>query len=771
MEELLTRLVQVVNYNPNKQEQEFNIIHYKEIADVANIYLEKIISNSDNILLNQIIVCEELTKIIHSVDSTEYLLLDARPRIPKNIYLSSYFNYGTILKNITENSSNARILELRKNELNRSKNFGEKIKLTDIEKGIYNKSIESFIGVLKVSFEDSNAIHQIVSIYTHLCFFSQDNLQECLNYLNQALFHAPDNPTIHYNIGFTNQRLNNLELAKIHFKITIALNKYLTENLEAQRLTVNSYNGIASIYRAIKQWPHALYYLLEAKKVIPDDPDINNQLGVVYTEMRETVLAKECYLLAIENSDKTFISTDSKFLKSELYLNFGHMYSYDGDNNKSIECYNKALNIAPGFSLPYQNKLMNLCYIFDQLQDPMYITEQHKLVNKLYKKGVYPKYNFEQDSNKINIGIISGDFIDHPVSFFISTYLKNFNTNRFKVTCYSETIIDTSLFNKNLEFKLIKGMSSQKAADLIHSDSIHILLDMAGHTAHNRLDVFSLKPAPIQITYAGYPFTTGLNEMDYRITDKICDNLEISQPFYTEKLLQLPDFFMCYNPEVIKRDQATNPYKFVYPKIKETPTISNGYLNIGCYNRINKITDPVISLFNKILLTNQKVVFIFKTKALINKKIRQTFIEKFDEPVRHRIKVLDCTLSHEQHLETYNEIDIAIDTFPYSGTTTSCEALLMGKPVLSIYDSIYYFHPMNVTCSILKNSDLGWFVCDNQKELIEKVKELSEKPKDFWRNYPNKISDQFLKGKVCNKDLFMKNIETLFTKLFNKHKV
>jgi len=758
--EQLKKIIQIINYNPNKIEQEWNIKNYNNIINKANLYLEKLTKNSNlNLSLS---ICEELIKIVHSVDSTEYLLLNAQPRIPKTVYLSSYFNYGTILKNIAENSSNSRILELKKNELNRNKQIVKDTKLTDIEKNIYNKSIECFIKILKISFEDEFAIQQIVSIYTYLCFFSQDNLQESLNYLNQALFYAPNNSIIHYNIGFINQRLNNLELAKIHFKIAIALNSNL--NLETQRLTVNCYNGIASIYITIKQWPNALYYLLEANKVIPDDPDINNQLGVVYTEMRETELAKECYSLAIKNSDSSFISTDLKFFKSEIYLNFGHMYSYDGNNNKSIECYNKALSITPGFILPYQNKLMNLCYIFDQLQDPMYITEQHKLVNKLYKKGSYPTYNFQQ--NKINIGIISGDFIDHPVSFFISTYLKNFNTERFKLTCYSETIIDTTLFNKNLEFKLIKGMSAQKAADLIHSDSIHILLDMAGHTAHNRLDVFALKPAPIQITYAGYPFTTGLNEMDYRITDTICDNLKISQPFYIEKLLQLPDFFMCYNPEVIKKTHT----KFVYPEIKETPRITNGYLNIGCYNRVNKITDTVIVLFNKILLTNEKVVFVFKTKALINKKIRQTFIEKFDEPVRHRIKVLDCTLSHEQHLETYNEIDIAIDTFPYSGTTTSCEALLMGKPVLSIYDSKFYYHPQNVTCSILKNSNLDWFVCNNENELLEKVKELSENPKDFWRDYPEKIRKQFLEGKVCNKNLFMKNIEALFTELYNKHK-
>jgi predicted O-linked N-acetylglucosamine transferase (SPINDLY family) len=179
----------------------------------------------------------------------------------------------------------------------------------------------------------------------------------------------------------------------------------------------------------------------------------------------------------------------------------------------------------------------------------------------------------------------------------------------------------------------------------------------------------------------------------------------------------------------------------------------------------------MINVFNSILQTNKQVRFVFKTKALINKNIAKKFLEKFDKNVVKRIKILDCTLSHEQHLETYNAVDIAIDTFPYSGTTTSCEALMMGVPVFSVYDSEFYFHPQNVTCSILKNSDMDYYVCQNVTEIINKIKELENKPLEFWKELKIKTREQFLNGKVCNKTEYMNNLEHLLIEVYNKHKV
>lgn len=771
-----------LDYNPSEEEQlesvkNYEALYRKSIKCIANLFKSEFSEEQKN--LYRIEACSYLNKIVCAVDGTEYLLLDSQPRIPRGVYLESFFNLGTLLKDIAEYSVREKYNNLLKNNANRNAN--DPIELSDLENAIFNKSLNCFMSVLRIDFENNRAIQQIVSIYTQLTYFSQGDPEKSLNYLRQSLLFAPGNSTIHYNLGHIYKRINNLELSIIHYNLSIHLNSgdsTLTLD-EKKRLLLNCNNGIASVYRNIKQWPQSLHYLLKALELEPDDPDINNQLGVVYTEMRRTDLGENCYLKAIKNYSKTFMSTDPKFLLCEIYLNYGSLFAYNGDNNKSIEAYNKALTICPKSVLPFQNKLMNLCYIFDQLEDPMYITNQHKLINKLYSELKIGHTPFTWNSNyfttpKINIGIVSGDFIDHPVSYFISTLLRDFDVSKFNITCYSEMIIDTDLLNKGrkngVTFKLIKGMGAHQAAQLIHNDKVHILLDLAGHTGFNRLDIFSLKPCPIQITYIGYPFTTGLNEMDYRITDSICDgDLTVSQKFYSEKLIALDNCFLCYDPEVLRTNSSPIPYKFRYPQLQYTS--DRKFLTIGCFNRINKITDPVIDQFNKLLLKYNYIKFVFKTKALINKNIRKAFLDKFAESVQDRITVLECTLSHEEHLSTYNQVDISIDTWPYSGTTTSCESLFMGVPVISLYDSVTFFHPMNVTCSILKNSDLEDYIINNEDELYKKIEMLNNKPSEFWNSLKENTRDKFMSGKVTNKELYLENIQNLFVELYNKHKV
>ena len=760
MREQLTR---ILNWEVNDTAKEFNRANYQQIYQTANTLIQRSIKTPD-IQLN-ILACIELAKICFSLDSREYLLLDSKPEVPREIYIETYFNLGTLLKMTVEELIRTRQADLNRNNANRETSDSELV-LSNFEQSIFDKSLNCFMAILAIDFENEKALQQITSIYTHLVLFNQHDLPKCVSLLTQALVFSPESALLHYNLGYIQQRLNDLATSITHYKTSLALVK-LVEPLDTKTV-VNNYNGISSVYRSIKQWPQSLHYLLKAQKIMPEDPDINNQLAVVYTEMRRTDLAEKCYKTAIANYQKTFISTDPTFLLCELYLNYGHLHSYNGDNNKSIECYNKALEVCPRFALPFQNKMMNLTYVFDQLKNKMYITKQHRLINGLYeplKREFKRNYTFYRgvSKSKIKIGIISGDFMEHPVSFFISPFLKRFDQTRFEVTCYSECIIDTKLFNSELKFKTIRGMSAGQAADLIYNDQIDILLDLAGHTAFNRLDVFALKPSPIQITYIGYPFTTGLNEMDYRITDAYCDgDLTVSQKFYSEKLINIRDCFLCYDPS----PSSNTP--FVYPKLNTTPFIKNGYITIGCFNRLNKITDPVISQFNQILLRFLTVRFVFKTKALINLSIRAEFVEKFDESVRNRITVLDCTLTHAQHLLTYNEVDIAIDTFPYSGTTTSCEALLMGVPVMSMRDTVYWFHPQNVTCSILENSGLSDWIYETEDQLFNRIAELHSKEEIFWKQLKTRTRMQFTTGKVCDQTNYIKNIQELFTGLYEK---
>ena len=741
--------------NLNNTEKTNNLINYKGLLLKADNHVVQFLNTQNPIYL--IYAIKEYESVLNCVEMTDYLLINGDNKyISKSAYVESYYKLGTFYKTLAE-----KLILDKKRLLN-------EYKLEHNHEEVFKRAIFCFITIRRIHFEHPESIIQLVSVYSQLCFHVQHDLVKALSYLNEAMVFSPENTNINYNLGFIYQKMNRLELSLTHYKLSIFTNQFTTDEKEKIANYINCYNGIASIYRSIKQWPESLHYLLKAHEVYPTEPNINNQLGVVYTEMRRTDLAHVHYQKAIDNVKDSIINPDTTFLLSEMYLNMGHMFSYNGDNEEAIGCYNKSLQISPKFILPFQNKIFNLCYLYHQLEDKSYISKQHKKVNSLFKK--IKNYNFSHLKSKINgkihIGIISGDFIDHPVSFFINTLLTKYNPDLFVIYCYSECIIDTSLLNPNLQFKFIKHKTTNEVSELIYIDNIHILFDLAGHTAFNRLDVFVNKPAPIQISYIGYPYTTGIYNMDYRITDAICDKPEISQQYYTEKLLYFPNTFLCYNPHVNKKGKKENTLHYLNPL---QPFLKNGYITFGCFNRLNKINSSVIKLFNRILIEFKNAKFIFKTKAIINQNIGTHFLNQFDISVQSRIILMDCTILHDQHLLEYNNIDIAIDTFPYSGTTTSCESLYMGVPVFTMYDDVNYYHPQNVTTSILTNSNLKEYVFKDTSDLISKINDLHLKPKHFWTTLKEYVRNSFLTGTICNQTVYIDNMQKLLLNLQETH--
>ena len=744
-----------ININLSYSEKMNLLLNYNSALLTADNYIIKFLQTQNCDFLIKAI--KDYETLLSCVEITDYLLIGSENKyIPKYVYVEAYYKLGTFYKTLTEKLIN---------EKRKSGSY----KLQKNEESLFKRSIFCFITVRRIEYEHELSLVQLMSVYSQLCYHVQHDLPKALSYLNEAMVFSPENTNINYNLGFLYQKMNRLELSLTHYKLSIYTNKFTESEKERVLNYVNCYNGISSIYRGIKQWPESLFYLLKAHDYHKTEPNINNQLGVTYTEMRRTDLALIHYKKAIEYVKDSIINPDTTFLLSEVYLNMGHMYSYNGDNEEAIECYNKSLQISPKFKLPFQNKIFNLCYLYHQLEDKSYITKQHMKINSLFK--CTDTYIFEhlkgKIDGKINIGIISGDFIDHPVSFFINTFLTKYNKEIFNVYCYSECIIDTNLLNKDLLFKFIKHKSTKEVSDMIYNDNIHILFDLSGHTAFNRMDVFANRPAPIQISYIGYPYTTGIKNMDYRITDNICDNQEISQKSYTEKLLFLPNSFLCYNPINLSSRRNGKPHtQPVLPGVQ--PFVKNGFITFGCFNRLNKINDSVIKLFNNVLLEFTNCKFVFKTKAILNSIIQDKFLKKFDQSVRDRIILTDCTISHDQHLLEYNKIDIAIDTFPYSGTTTSCESLYMGVPVFTMYDNVTYYHPQNVTASILTNSNLKEYIFINQNELIDKIHEMLKKPIHFWTTLKQYIRNSFLSGHVCNESTYITNLQNLLIELHNK---
>lgn len=657
---------------------------------------------------------------------------------------------------------------------------------TDQEKNTLYMSIAHLRKVLSLEPFNKKAMEMFKMVFLYLTIFNP-NAEENIVYLNQILMIDPCDYQLHYNFGFMYHRTNKLDSSVYHYKLAIGLielqllNEKDSNTLKAlTQFKIKCLNGLGSVYFTVQDRDTALYYFSLAYKIDPNDPDINNQMGVVYTELRITDKAIEHYTRGIENYKSAHISVDKDMLIASMCMNMGLAKCYECDFVGAIDGYNKALKFKPNLSLAYQNKLLDSNYISHLIEDPMYIARIHKALNKIYPlvidnyKVGCPDYKVNQDimnckskseliksGTKINIGFVSGDFICHPVSYFMHSIMNHLNYDLFNVTCYSVKIVSlTDMFPK-CNWVVVKNMSNEALKQRIQSDKIDILFDLSAHTGDNRLDTFVLKPAPIQISYCGYPNSSGIRSMDYRITDKICDS-DKSQKYYQEKLVFMDKCFLAYTPSM--------GIKNIPEIVDEQPCKKNGWVTFGTFNRYNKVNEMVIGVWEKILVRAPNARLMIKTKEFLTPKLRAQFLGAFkDKSVLDRVIILPYSDTYSEHLPDYNKMDIAVDTFPYSGTTTSCESLMMGVPVLTLFDNIRHYHSQNVTSSLMKNCGLDEYVTYSQEEYINKAVWFANNI-DKLNNLKRDVRDSFLKSPICDYAGFTDEFEDKLISLYKNHK-
>ena len=495
-------------------------------------------------------------------------------------------------------------------------------------------------------------------VFLYLTIFNA-NAQENIVFLNQILVIDPCDYQLHYNFGFMYQRVNKLESSIYHYKLSLGIIDLLircTKDEGAltglQQFKVKCLNGLGSVYFTIQDRETALYFFNLAFEIDPNDPDVNNQIGVVYTEQRLTEKAIEHYMRGIENYKNAHISVDKDMLIASMYMNMGLAKCYECDFVGAIDGYNRALKYKPRLSLAYQNKLLDSNYISHLIEDPMYIARIHKAINKIYPvviddykvscpdykvKGEIVKAESKVDlvktKTKLNIGFVSGDFNCHPVSYFLHSILRHLNYDLFNVTCYSVKVVKLEDMFPKCNWVVVKNMSNEDLKKKIQKDNIDILFDMSAHTGDNRLDTFVLKPAPIQISYCGYPNSSGIKSMDYRITDKFCDS-EYSQKYYQERLVFMNRCFLAYTPSM--------GIENIPEIVNEQPCIKNGYVTFGTFNRYNKINSMVVGVWEKILQRAPTARLAIKTKEFLTPKIKQQFLDTFkDKPDATRKGILE----------------------------------------------------------------------------------------------------------------------------------
>jgi protein O-GlcNAc transferase len=436
---------------------------------------------------------------------------------------------------------------------------------------------------------------------------------------------------------------------------------------------------------------------------------INPDLFEAWSNKGNALKGLKKYDLALASYEKS-ISLEPGFF--EAWYNRGDTLYSIGQHVDADLCYRQAIRINPNFDILNSNFLFNLNYI--PSVSPEFIVNEARQIGLSLSERAFPKFfswNVTSIDTKLRIGFVSGDFRKHPVGYFILGLLENLDPNKFEIYCFP-TLSHSDDITENIkrysrEWLPIYEKSDFEAATLIHNNKINILIDLAGHTSANRLPVFSYKPAPVQITWLGLPVTTGLPEIDYVLGDSysLLEEYEIQ---FTEKLWRLPDCYLCLKV----------PYEYL--SVDKIHKNKNKNIVFGSFNNISKINDLVIEVWSKILMNLPNTILLIKNQQLndpwIREKIRNSFSDKGID--LRRLQLTDATASYSDHLATYNKIDIALDTFPYPGVTTSVESLFMGVPVLSLRGNRFL---SSTATSIAVNSGLSDWVADDIDDYVNKA--------------------------------------------------
>ena len=324
----------------------------------------------------------------------------------------------------------------------------------------------------------------------------------------------------------------------------------------------------------------------------------------------------------------------------------------------------------------------------------------------------YPEENLiqlkKQNYSKIKIGFFSSHFHrNHSITYFLKTILENYDFNKFEIYLYLNNKFEDEgtkyLQNLVFKFKNIFFLSDVEAINSIRSDNLDFIFDLEGITSSNRITLFKNRLAFKQVSWLGYCNTLGIAEMDYILTDP---NLIFSNEaeFYSEKIIYLPNIWNCHSGFNFSRTENITPY------------VKNNYITFGSFNNFNKINDRVINVWSQILkrVNNSKLILKSSSKVETD-RLKNIFKQN---SVLEAVKFLDPKKEFKDHLYLYRNIDIALDTFPYNGVTTSFEAIWMGIPVITMRGFNF-----NSRCgeSINKNIRMEKLIANNDKDYISKA--------------------------------------------------
>jgi predicted O-linked N-acetylglucosamine transferase (SPINDLY family) len=423
--------------------------------------------------------------------------------------------------------------------------------------------------------------------------------------------------------------------------------------------------------------------------------------------------------------------------------------------DEAMQLFQRVKQLQPTFTDAESSLLFSTNFRTDL--DVMAIADEHRRVGRLIAAASGPECttwsNSPQPDRRLRIGYVSGDFLNHPIALFLRPVLEMRDLEGFEVYCYSNhnypNPVADALRESTDHWRNIPDLDDRQVAEQIRKDEIDILVDLSGHTRRNRLSVFSRRSAPVQVSWLGYLNTTGLSTMDYRIVDRYTDPVGETEHLHTEKLVRMPHTQWCYAPW------------YVAPLVSKPHDSRPDALLFGSFNQFRKISDSCLQLWCEILRQlPESELLVLDVK---NSELQTSFLNRIAhhgiDPARITMRQREAIL---EYFATIGNVDVALDTFPYNGATTTLDTLWMGVPVVGMRGD------RNIsrgTYSILSALGLAELIAKSLREFVDLNVRLARDAE--WRaRLRGTLRERLLASPLMDAAGFTRNLESCYRRMW-----
>ena len=570
-----------------------------------------------------------------------------------------------------------------------------------------------------------------------VAFQAQGKLDQAIEAYEHALALNPELAVIHHNLGNALQAQGELDQAIAAYRRVLVL---MPEDAEV-------YNKLGKALYELGKPAEAVAAYQQALALSPEFAEAYDNLGWVLQEYGELDSAISCHRRALA------LLPDY----AEAHNKLGLALKDQGNLDAAIAAFQQALALEPGFVSVHSN--LFLCMHYSSAFDAAALFSEARRFNARHGRPLMPtSVHHENDRSperRLRIGYVSGSFRRHPIGYFFLPVFGAHDKSAFEIFCYAGVKNPdemTERFIANADHWLdVGGVSDEDLAQQIRADDIDILVDLSGHQGGNRLLVFARMPAPVQVSRS-YD-TTGLDAMDYFLSDRF-HTPDGTDRYFSEQLVRLPNGYVCYAPP----DYA--------PPVGRLPANEQGYVTFGCFNGLAKITPEVVEVWARILKSLPCSRIKLQTLGLGDDATRERYLSLFRSNGIEDDRVdLGAKVPHKALLAAYAAIDIALDPFPYTGGLTTCEALWMGVPVVTL--SGHTFVGRHST-SHLSNVGLTELVTETIEDYIAVASALAQ---DIERlsELRHGLRERMMTSPLCDAKRYTRDLEAAYREMWKKY--